>query len=447
MSKWLKEYQSKLVSPEKAVSVVKSGDWIGSSYAANVLPVLDKALAARTPELFDIKLIGGVSSRIYDWFKADPHGEHFTWNCSHFSAADRYMAQTGSVFYMPLKYSEILRYIRENLTVDILMLQVAPMDKHGNFNLGPTISHYRASMDVAKIIIVEVNEDMPIGHGGYGHFIHISEVDYIVEAGHCGMPQVASEDPCEVDAKIADYVIKEIKDGDCLQLGIGAMPSALGQLIAKSDLKNLGAHTEMLCDAFVDMVDAGVLNGRKKQLDPGRIVYTFALGTQKLYDFIDNNPAVAGYTADYTNDRKIASLNDNVVSINNSLEIDLTGQVCSESVGPRMISGSGGQLDFVETAYHSKGGRSFICMASTFTDKQGQVHSRIKPLLAHGAVVTDTRPAVHHVVTEHGIVNLKGLFTWQRAEALISVAHPDFREDLIKEADKLKLWRNSNKRG
>ncbi|TGE31153.1 acetyl-CoA hydrolase/transferase C-terminal domain-containing protein [Desulfosporosinus sp. Sb-LF] len=445
MAEWVKEYQSKLVSPERAVSVVKNGDWIMYSYGANTLPILDRALAARTPELHDIQLLAGVSMRPHAVIKADPKGEHFTWNCVHLSAIDRKYLEMGRAFYIPLKYSEVPRYIRENVRVDVMMVQVSPMDRHGNFNLGPTISHYRSAADKTKIIIVEVNEDMSIAHGGYGNFLHVSEVDYIVEGGHTGMPQVPSEDPNDVDRKIAEFVLKDINNGDCLQLGIGSMPNALGQMIAQSDLKDLGVHTEILVDSFVDMMEAGRISGMKKQIDPGRIVYTFAGGTQKLYDFIDNNPQLAGYPVDYTNDRVIASLNNNVVSINNALEIDLTGQVCSESIGSRMISGAGGQLDFVDAAYNSKGGKSFMCMASTYTDPDGKVHSRINPLLTHGAVVTDTRSTVQYVVTEYGKVNLKGQTIWQRAEKLISIAHPDFREELILEAQKLNIWRESNK--
>lgn len=446
MSIWVEEYKKKLVSPQRAVSVVQSGDWIVYSYGANTLPVLDRALAARTPELYDVQLLAGTSMRPHAVIQADPKGEHFTWDCVHFTVIDRKYYEMGRAFYVPLKYSEVPRYIRENTRVDILMVQVSPMDKHGNFNLGPTISHYRAAADKAKTIIVEVNEDMPIAHGGYGNYLHISEIDYIVEGGHTGLPQVPSAEPDDVDKRIARFVLEDLHDGDCLQLGIGSMPNALGQFIAKSDLKDLGVHTEMLVDSFVDMVEAGVISGRKKQIDLGRMVYTFAGGTQKLYDFIDNNPQVAGYPVDYTNNRAVASVNDNLVSINNALEIDLSGQVCSETIGPRMISGAGGQLDFVEAAYHSKGGRSFMCISSTYEDAQGQVFSRIKPLLTTGAVVTDTRPSVQYVVTEYGKVNLKGLTTWQRAERLIDIAHPDFREELIREAQKLNIWRVSNKR-
>jgi len=441
MSKWAEVYKSKLVSAEEAVSAVKNGDWIQYTFGVNSVPVLDAAFAKRIHELNDIIIVNGVSTRPHAVHYADPKGEHSTWNSTHLTGLDRMYAKTRKVFYTPMKYSEAPRYVRTNRDCRVFMVQVAPMDKHGYFNLGPTITHFRAAMEVAEVVIVEVNEDMPYAHGGYENNFHVSEITYIVEGGHTGMPQIANEEPEEEDHKIAEFVLAELRDGDCLQLGIGSLPNALGQLIAKSDLKDLGIHTEMLCDSIVDLAEAGKINGSKKQIDIGRMVYTFAAGTQKLYDFIDNNPECAGYPVDYTNDRVIASRNDNVVSINSAVEIDLTGQVCSESKGTKMISGAGGQLDFVDIAYSSKGGRSFICMASTHSDKQGKKHSRINPLLTLGAVVTDTRSTVQYVATEYGMVYLKGLTVWQRAEKLISIAHPDFREELTREAHKLDLLR------
>lgn len=441
MTRFAQEYQSKLVSAEKAISAVKNGDWMQYSFAANTVPTIDRALALRIPELMNIIIINGISTRPSAAQAADPTGIHSIWNSTHLTAYDRMYAKKRSVFYGPMRYSEAPRYVRENCPPDVFTVQVAPMDKHGYFNMGPTISHFRAAADMAKTIIVEVNESMPYAHGGYGNNLHISEVTYIVEGGRHELPQIAEEETTAVDQKIANLIINEVRDGDCLQLGIGGMPNALGKMIAQSDLKDLGIHTEMLCDSMVDMVESGRVSGRKKQIDQGRMVYTFALGSQKLYDFIDNNPECAGYPADYTNDRLIASQNDNVVSINNAIEIDLTGQVCSESKGTRQISGAGGQLDFADIAYKSKGGRSFLCMSSTHTDSKGKVHSRINPLLTLGAVVTVPRPMVQYVVTEFGIVNLKGLMTCDRAAKLISIAHPDFRDELIREAHKLDLMR------
>ena len=229
-------------------------------------------------------------------------------------------------------------------------------------------------------------------------------------------------------------------------LGIGGVPDALGTMIAESDLKDLGVHTEMYVDAFVDIAKAGKITGARKQLDKGRQVYAFGAGTQKMYDYLNDNPECMSAPVDYTNDIRSISALDNFISINNAVDIDLFGQVNAESAGIKHISGAGGQLDFVLGAYLSKGGKSFICLSSTFFNKKtGQLESRIRPTLENGSIVTDTRANIHYLCTEYGCVNLKGLTSWEKAEALISVAHPDFREELIREAEKLHIWRRSNK--
>ena len=249
-----------------------------------------------------------------------------------------------------------------------------------------------------------------------------------------------------MDLKVANLIVPQIPNGACLQLGIGGMPNAVGSLIAQSDLKDLGVHTEMYVDAFVDIANAGKITGVNKAIDKGRQVYAFGAGTKKLYDYLNNNPACMSAPVDYTNDIRSISALDNFISINNAVDIDLFGQVNAESAGIKNISGAGGQLDFVLGAYLSHGGKSFICMSSSFMDKKtGQLQSRIRPTLANGSIVTDTRANVHYFVTEYGMVNLKGLSTWQKAEALISVAHPDFREQLSQEAEKMHIWRRSNK--
>ena len=241
-------------------------------------------------------------------------------------------------------------------------------------------------------------------------------------------------------------VVPQIPNGACLQLGIGGMPNAIGSLIAQSDLKDLGVHTEMYVDAFVDIAKAGKITGAHKQLDKGRQVYAFGAGTQKMYDYLNNNPECMSAPVDYTNDIRSISALDNFISINNAVDIDLFGQVNAESAGVKHISGAGGQLDFVLGAYLSKGGKSFICLSSTFFNKKtGQLESRIRPTLENGSIITDTRANLHYLCTEYGCVNLKGLTTWEKAEALINVAHPDFREELIKEAEKMHIWRRSNK--
>lgn len=435
------EYRSKCVTADEAVKVIRSGDWVEFAWGASYAGLLDEALAKRKDELQDVNLRGGVILKPLACIGSDPAGEHFTWNSWHLGGWERKLAAKGQAYYIPLKYSELPRYLRENLQTDVVAIQVAPMDANGYFNFGVTVSHYYAAIEKARNVIVEVNEDMPRVHGGYEHNVHISKVDYIVEGGHRGLPVLPSAAASEIDKQIAGYVLPEINDGACIQLGIGGMPNALGKMIAESDLKDLGIHTEMFVDSFVDMVEAGRVTGMRKNLDKGRMVFSFAAGSQKLYDFMNDNPALAAYPVDYSNHPFVSSQIDQLISINSALEIDLTGQVCSESAGPKIISGAGGQLDFVEGAYNSKGGKSFICLPSTYTDKEGNVQSRIKPLMTLGSVMTDTRPTVQFVVTEYGKVNLKGLSTWQRAEALISIAHPDFRESLIAEAQKLKIWR------
>ena len=252
--------------------------------------------------------------------------------------------------------------------------------------------------------------------------------------------------PTDVDRTVANLIVPEIPNGACLQLGIGGMPNTVGALIAESDLKDLGVHTEMYVDAFVDIAKAGKINGKNKTLDYGRQVFAFAAGTKKLYDYVNKNPDVMGAPVDYTNDVHVISQLDKFISINNIVDLDLFGQVNAESAGIKHISGTGGQLDFVMGAYLSKGGKSFICLSSAMKGKDGQLKSRIVPTLTNGSICTDPRSTVQYLVTEYGMINLKGLNTWQRAEQIISIAHPQFRDELIKDAEKMGIWRKSNKR-
>ena len=287
---------------------------------------------------------------------------------------------------------------------------------------------------------------MPRCHGGSEANVHISQVSYIVEGDNPAIGELGAGGPAtDVDKKVAELIVDQIPNGACLQLGIGGMPNAVGSLIAESDLKDLGVHTEMYVDAFVDIAKAGKITGAKKNIDRYRQAYGFGAGTKKMYDYLDENPELMSAPVSYTNDIKNIAALDNFISINNCVDLDLFGQISSETSGTKHISGAGGQLDFVLGAYMSNGGKSFICCSSTFTDKQGVVHSRIRPTLVEGSVVTDTRANTHYIVTEYGMVNVKGLSTWQKAEAIISVAHPDFRDELIKEAEKMHIWRRSNK--
>ena len=250
----------------------------------------------------------------------------------------------------------------------------------------------------------------------------------------------------EVDRAVAKLIVEQIPNGACLQLGIGGMPNAVGEMLAESDLKDLGVHTEMYVDAYVELAKAGKVTCARKNIDRGRQVYSFAAGTQKLYDYLDDNPACMSAPISYTNDVRTCAAIDNFISINNAVDVDLYGQVNGETAGIKQISGAGGQQDFVMGAYLSKGGKSFICLSSTHKDKNGNLTSRIRPTLQTGSVVTDTRVNTMYVVTEYGCVCLKGLSVWERAEKLISIAHPQFREELIREAEKQKIWYPHNKR-
>ena len=441
-------YQQKLATAEQAAALVKSGDWVDYGWTTGTPVAVDAAIAKRLPELKDVKFRGGILMWVPEIFKIENPAEHFSWNSWHMGGIERKAVAQGFSFYSPIRYSELPRYYRDMPEdVDVAVFQVAPMDNHGYFNFGPNASHMAAVCERSKKIIVEVNKNMPVCLGGSEVGVHIDDVDMIVEGDSPAIAQMGGAGaPTEVDQAVAKLIVEQIPNGACLQLGIGGMPNAVGTMIAQSDLKDLGVHTEMYVDAFVDISMAGKITGAHKQIDKGRQTYAFGAGTQKMYDFLDGNPACMSAPVDYTNDIRSISALDNFISINNAVDIDLFGQVNAESAGIKNISGAGGQLDFVLGAYLSHGGKSFICMSSSFMDKKtGQMQSRIRPTLANGSIVTDTRANVQYFVTEYGMVNLKGLSTWQKAEALISVAHPDFREQLIQDAEKMHIWRRSNK--
>ena len=440
-------YQNKLTTAASAANVIQSGDWVDYGWCVNTPVAVDKEVAKRLPSLENVNFRGGILMWVPEIFQIEDPAAHMTWNSWHMGGIERKAVAQGFSFYSPIRYSELPRYYRDlSYPSRVAIFQVSPMDEHGYFSFGPSASHLAACCERAEVIIVEVNENMPRCLGGFENGIHISKVDMVVEGdnppiGEMGGGAAATD----VDQAVAKLIVEEIPDGACLQLGIGGMPNAVGTMIAESDLKDLGVHTEMYVDAFVDIAKAGKITGAKKNIDRYRQTYAFGAGTKKMYDYLNDNPECMSAPVDYTNDIRSISALDNFISINNTVDIDLYGQVNAESAGIKNISGAGGQLDFVLGAYLSKGGKSFICCSSTFTNKQGEKVSRIRPTLANGSIVTDTRANIHYFVTEYGKVNLKGLSTWQKAEAIISVAHPDFRDDLIKEAESMHIWRRSNK--
>ena len=400
--------------------------------------VFDAALAGRKHELHCVKVRACLTVRPRAILEADPHGEHFFWINLHFSGYDRKKHDVGLANYLPVNLGEIPDYYRRFIDpVDIVILKTCPMDKNGYFNFSAGNLWHRAVIERAHMVIVEESAGLPYVMGDQTG-VHVNEVDYIIDGDNAPATELPNPPPTDVDRAVARLIMSEIEDGACLQIGIGGMPNAVCALLLESGVNDIGVHTEMLTDGIIDLYRSGRITGRRKTLNPGKMVCTFALGSRYLYDAIDHNPDIHFHPVDYTNLPHIIMQNDRVVSINNTTQIDLQGQAASESDGHRHISGTGGQLQFVRGAYASNGGKSFICLASTY-DKRGHRCSRIVPSLTKGNIVTTPRSDMMYVVTEYGIVNLKGKCVAERAKALISIAHPEFREELERDAYEQKM--------
>ena len=442
---FMSEYRAKLRTPEEAVQAVKSGDWV--DYTSNVCfpTLLDAALAKRKEELTDVKIRGNLLFGPIRTVECDPDREHFIYNSWHCSGYERKLCDRGLCNYIPMIFRNVTAYYRHFLTVNVAMMCVTPMDKHGYFNLSCAAGIARGILETADIVILEVNENLPRIFGGFDESIHISEVDYVVEGPHEPLPQFPIAKPTEEDVKIADLIVPHIVDGATLQLGIGGMPNVVGARLAQSDVRDLGMHTELCGDAYYELYKAGKLTNRRKTIQRSKGVTGIVFGSQALYDWADQNPGLVVEPLEYVNAPETIAQLDNMISINNCIAVDLYGQVCAESAGLRHISGTGGQLDYLTGAAMARGGKAFICMTSSFVDASGTRRSRDLPHF-NGDIVTDPRSQAYYIVTEYGVANLAGRSTWERAELLVSIAHPDFREELIAAAEKQNIWRRSNRR-
>ena len=426
---WREDYESKFKSAEEAVAVVRDGDQVVYGEFAMASMTLDAAFAARVPQLHDITLRSTTCLFPPKAVLADPKLEHLMYNDWHFSPASRKLCDAGLCRYVPMNYHAGPETIRRGL--------IGQIDTSSSIT--PTYIEH------AHHVIAEVNESVPRTFCDKTSRIHESQIDCFVQGPNRPLIEAPTPPPTEVDEKIAELVVSLVDNGACLQLGIGAMPNAVGELIARSGLRDIGVHTEMLCDAYVAMAEGGCISGKYKTTDPGKIVYTFAMGTKKLYDFLDRNPDILSAPMAYVNDPYVIGQLDDFISINGCLKADLYGQVSSESAGTRQISGTGGQLDFVTGAFLSRGGNAFLTMHSTFTDRQGKLCSNIVPKFTEGDIITVPRSQSPCIVTEYGAAFMPGKTVWERAEALINIAHPDFRDELVKAADAQHIWRRSNR--
>ncbi len=430
---WFDHYKKKIVSAEAAVSDIKSGDRVYISGNAATPYVLMKALASRKNELRDIELVHVLLVGEDPLSSREMFG-HFRHNSLFVGPADRQAINEGRADYMPIFLHQIPDlFYSEQMLLDVALIHTSPPDEHGFMSLGVEVLASKAALEKAKVVVVQVNEKMPRILGD--SFVHVSKVDKVVEISE-DLPQLGKKPFTEVERKIGHSIASLIEKGSTLQLGIGGIPDAVLSAL-KGDME-LGIHTEMVSDGVMDAIESGIITGAKKTFHPNKVILTFMLGSKSLYEYADNNPIFEAHPTDYTNHPFNVSQNDKMVAINSAIEVDLTGQVCSDSIGTYIYSGFGGQVDFIRGAAHSKGGKPIIALPSTA--KHGEV-SRIVPYLKQGAGVVTTRADVKYIVTEYGVANLHGKNLQERTKELINVAHPNFRDDLIKEAKNRNLLR------
>jgi len=431
---WTSIYKSRVVTPEEAVKAIQSGNRIFLTGNVSVPQKVLAALVDYAPHLTDVEICQALTVSSADYVSPEMEG-HLRVNSIFISANIRKAVHEGRADFTPVLLSEFpLLFKRGLLPLDVAVIHVSPPDEHGFCSLGVEVGLTKTPAESAKIIIAEVNEQMPRTLGD--SFIHVSRLNYIVPVDYpiSELPMSDGE-ASEVVEKVAANIAELIPDGATMQMGIGAIPDAVLKYLF--DKKDLGIHTELFSDGVIELVNAGVLTNAQKTLHPGKIVAGFMLGTKQLYDWADDNPLIELHRTEYVNDPFVIAQNERMVAINSAIEVDLTGQVCADSIGPKLYSGVGGQLDFVYGASRSKGGVPIIALPSTNTMRDGTVLSKITPLLKHGAGVVTTRNHVRYIVTEYGVADLYGKTIRERATQLINISHPDFREDLKKQAQEL----------
>jgi 4-hydroxybutyrate CoA-transferase len=422
---WKKIYNSKLISADEAVKNIPSNSRVVLGHAIAEPFELSDAMVRNKNSYENIEIVHMVAMGKGEYTKPEMEG-HFIHNALFVAGSTREAVNMGRADYTPCFFSEIPNLFKEGyMNVDVALVHLSRPDEKGYCSYGVSVDYTKPAAEAAKIVIAEVNDRMPRTMGD--SFIHVSDIDYIVETSY-ELPELNPPSIGEVEKAIGENCSKLIKDGDTLQLGIGAIPDAV--LLFLKEKKDLGIHTEMFSDGVIELVEAEVINNSKKTLHRNKMVVTFLMGTRKLYDFVDNNHDVEFYPVDYVNNPNVIMQNDNMISINSCIQVDLMGQVVSESIGLKQFSGVGGQVDYVRGASMSNGGKSIIAMPSTAS--KGKV-SRIVPFITEGSAVTTSRNDVHYVVTEYGIAELKGKTLRDRAKLLIAIAHPDFRNELEKE--------------
>ena len=419
---WSDEYRAKLMSAADALKAVRSGERVWIQSGCGTPSALVDALVTRAPELHEVEIVHMKTLGNADYTRTEFEG-HFRHRGLFLGENVREAVAAGRADYTPIFLSEIEGlFERGELPLDVVLMQVSPPDAHGYMSLGTTVDCTLTAVRCARTVIAEVNPRMPRTHGDT--FVHISQITAVVETDH-PLLEMHPEPFTDLHLRVARNVASLIPDGATLQTGIGGIPEAV--LTCLEDKRDLGIHTEMVPDGVIELMERGVINGARKTLLRGKAVAAFVLGTQRLFDFIHDNPAFEFRLIQFTNDPFVVARNDRMVAINSAIQVDLTGQVCADSMGTRPYSGFGGQLDFIRGAARSKGGVPIIALPATA--KKGAV-SRIVPVLEPGAGVVTSRADVHYVVTEHGVAYLHGKSLRERAEALIGIADPRYRQEL-----------------